>query len=140
MSNRKSIGYRWLPLLAACGAAPFVFILVQGYVARLVGPALATLGVSSPAGLRTAVASMNAVGAIFAAALVCVPLGWVAQESAAFFGVVVGAVGSAALAWVWLSVPIDSIAWLRTLELATYLVGCVVASIAGARGARAVAA
>lgn len=142
MSVPKPTRYPWFFLLAACAIGPFVFVLVQGYVARLLGPALSTLAISSSTELRIVMVSMNVVGSIIAAALVCFPLGWVVRKRAALLGAIVGLVGCAAISWTWLSVSTDNtvVSSLRILELAAYVAACIVLSVFGATGARRVAA
>jgi hypothetical protein len=72
MSSREAserispIGW-WFCFLALCAASPFVFVLVQAYVARLVAPMLLALAVTSATALHVIVFGMNILGALLAA-------------------------------------------------------------------------
>lgn len=146
MADRESLRrvspIAWCYLAAFCAVSPFVFVLVQSYVARLIVPTLLTLGVASGIELRVVVFGMKVLGALLAAAILCIPLGWLARGSATFFGALVGLIGGLVVSWMGRSVPPDGVAlWaLRILEVAAFVAGCILFAIAGARSTHRVAA
>ena len=125
----RVIGY-----LAVCTLSPFVFLIVQAGIARLTVPALLAFGVSSATGVSAAIASTNVLGALIAAALLCLPLGRFAPKRPALLGAIT-------IVWIWLP-PKESAVFsgLRWLELAAFVGGCIVFSLGGAKVARRVAA
>ena len=132
----------WFYLAAFCVGSSFVFVLVQGWVAGLIVPTLSALGIASAIGVRIGFFGMSVLGALLAAAVLCIPLGWLARERAAFFGTVVGLVGGAAILWIWHSLPSEGLVfWAsRIPELVAFVSGCILFAVVGARGTRRVAA
>ena len=141
-SYRQISPIAWSYLAAFCAAGPFVFVLVQGYVARVIVPALLGLGVASVIELRVVVFGINVFGALLAAAILCIPLGWLARGRAPLFGALVGLAGALVVSWIGRSGSSDGAAlWaLHILELAAFVAGCILFSIAGARSMHRVAA
>jgi len=127
-------------LVAGCVISPFVFVLVQGYLVDLLVPTLSALGVSSSTGVRAAIVSWGVLGAMLAAAVLCLPLGWLEPRRPAFLGGVVGLAGCIAISWIWQSLPPRNPAWSSILELVAFLGGCILFAVVGAMGARRVAA
>jgi hypothetical protein len=141
-SSQRISPIAWLYLVAFCVASSFVFVLVQGSVASLIVPTLSALGVASAIGVRVGFVGMSILGALLAAAVLCIPLGWLARERAPLFGTVVGLVGGATILWIWQSLPPDGlIFWSsRIPELVAFIGGCILFAVVGARGPRRVAA
>jgi len=141
-SSQRISPIAWSWLAAFCVASPFVFILVQGYVARLIVPTLLGLGVASAIELRVVVFAMNILGALLAAAVLCIPFGWLVRGPVALFGALVGLVGGLVVSLLGRSVPPDGVAlWaLRILEVAAFVAGCILFAIVGARSTHRVAA
>ena len=131
-----------LALLLACAASPLVFAAVQGEVALLVAPALSGLGISSRAGLHAVLAAASLLGSLTAAAILCLPVGWLGAKHSVVFGSIVGLAGGILIARISPPLPAsDSVLLgLHWLEVAVFVVGCVVFSTVGAFGARRVAA
>jgi len=130
----------WLFLVAGCVLSPFVFVIVQSYMAGLLVPALSVLRVSPSKSVGAAIVVWDMLGAIVAAAILCLPLGWLEPRHPASLGVVVGAVGCIALWWIWSSASPPISGWSFIPELVAFLGGCIVFAIVGAKGARRVAA
>jgi hypothetical protein len=132
----------WFCLLACCAGSPFLFVILQSYVARLIVPTLQALGVTSATELYLVVLGMNVLGALITAAILCIPLGWLARRHPAVLGAIVGLVGGLALSWIWRSLPSDGVvSWVpRIVEVGAFIGGCILFAIVGARGTHRVAA
>jgi hypothetical protein len=141
-SSRDLSPMEWSCLLAFCAASPFVSVLVQGYMARLIVPTLSAVGASSATGLLAGIFVLNVLGTLVAAAILCVPLGWLAPRRPALFGAIVGLVGGVVVLWLGSSTPPDGVAlWaLRIMELVAFVGGCILFAIVGAMHTRRVAA
>src|SRR6266536_425099 len=112
MSDSRFLSPRaWFFVLGACVVSPFVFVLVQGYMADLLVPTLVALGVSSPTGSKIVIASLGVLGALIAAAVLCFPLGWIERRRPAFPGAIVGIVGCIAVSWIWSLGRLDGTVW-----------------------------
>ena len=131
-----------LALLLACAASPLVFAAVQGEVALLVTPVLSGLGISSRAGLHAVLAAASLLGSLTAAAILCLPIGWLGPKYSVVFGAIVGLVGSLLVARMSSRLPAAGsvLLGLHWLEVAAFIVGCILFSTVGAFGARRVAA
>jgi uncharacterized membrane protein YeaQ/YmgE (transglycosylase-associated protein family) len=139
---RRMSPIEWSCMLAFCAASPFVFVLATGYAARFHGPMLSVLGISSHTELLVGLFVLNVIGALIAAALLGVPLGWLAPRRPVFLGAIVGVVGGLVVSWLGRSVQPDGVAlWaLRIVEVGAFIGGCILFAVAGAMGSRRVAA
>jgi hypothetical protein len=130
----------WLCLVIACVLSPFLFVLVQGIVAAQAVPLLQALGISSSAGFRVGFALFGVFGALVAAAILCLPLGWMESQRPVLVGGIVGLAGCAGVSWIWLSALPIYASWSHASELIALFAGCVVFAYVGAKGARRVGA
>ena len=129
-------------LVVACAVSAVVFAAVQGAIALLIVPVLSGLGISSRTGVHAVMAAASMLGSLTAAAVLCLPVGWLGPKHSVIFGAIVGVVGSVMVARI--SPPLAAtesvFLGLRWLEVAAFVGGCVLFSAVGAFGARRVAA
>ena len=129
-------------LIVACAVSAVVFAAVQGAIALLIVPVLSGLDASSRTGVHGVIAMAGVLGSLIAAAVLCLPVGWLGPKHSLVFGAIVGVIGSIMIARI--SPPLaatDSFfLGLHWLEVTAFVGGCVLFSIVGAFGARRVAA
>ena len=131
-----------IAVLAACMGSAVVFSAAQGAVALLIVPVLSSLGISSRAGVHAVIAAASVLGSLTAAAILCLPVGWLGRRQPVVSGAIVGVVGSTMVALISPPLPAtDSVFFgMPWLEIAVFVGGCVLFSAIGAFGARRVAA
>lgn len=118
--------------VALCVAAPYVFAFIVGYWSLLLVPVIQALGLTSQFGIVITMGFMNALGALFAAAVLTTPLGWFVRERTLLYGCVVGVVASFVLFY-W-APPLSSAfeVGMRVAEYLSFVVGCMFFSLLGA--------
>ncbi|MFP5408309.1 MAG: hypothetical protein ACLGGY_03410 [Gammaproteobacteria bacterium] len=117
---------------ALCVGAPYVFALIVGYWSLLLVPFIQALGLTSQFGIVITMGFVNALGALLAAAVMAIPLGWFVREWALLYGCVVGVVASFVLLY-W-APPLSSAfeVGMRVVEYLSFVVGCMFFSLVGA--------
>ena len=78
----------WLVVISVI--APFLYALVQGYLALLLLPALRAFGIQSQGALQATFLAFSSVGAVLAATLLAFPLALLARQRSVLLGLLLG--------------------------------------------------
>ena len=84
-------------MLAISVIAPFVYALIQGYLALLLVPAIQNLGIQSPRGLQGMFFAFGLSGSLLAAIVLACPLSYLAQQKSSLLGFLLGFITIATL-------------------------------------------
>ena len=128
MSETK---WKWLLLLALAAIAPFLYGYIQAYWALLLVPVGQLFSISGKVPNVILIVGMNLLGALIAAALLSLPLGYVAKDRPYLFGALLSLAPLIFLFWI-LENQQDLTTFLRVIRVAEYL-SIVVAFVAMAK-------
>lgn len=95
----------WAVLVSTLIAGPYIYGFVQAYWSLLLVPTLLAVGAKATLSVLVIMTLFNVVGALFGAALLSLPIGFVLRSRAWIYGAVVGCVVAATLV-IWLY-PLD---------------------------------
>lgn len=99
----------WAVFVSTLLAGPYVYGFLAGYWSLLLVPTLLAVGVKAKSSVLVVMTLFNVVGALIGAALLSLPIGFVARSKAWLFGAVIGCVVAAAL-----------VTWLRPLDMTLF--------------------